>query len=69
MSILSLSIIVFCIMELGNILILYFKPDSKLGNGVAVFNTMISSFLIMFSLALIIYLFCNEFFIMHFSQN
>lgn len=38
MSILSLSIIVFCIMELGNILILYFKPDSKLGNGVAVFN-------------------------------
>lgn len=69
MSILSLSIIVFCIMELGNILILYFKPDSKLGNGVAVFNAMISSFLIMFSLALIIYLFCNEFFIMHFSQN
>ena len=56
-------------MELGNILILYFKPDSKLGNGVAVFNAMISSFLIMFSLALIIYLFCNEFFIMHFSQN
>ena len=69
MSILSLSIIVFCIMELGNILILYFKPDSKLGNGVAVFKAMISSFLIMFSLALIIYLFCNEFFIMHFSQN
>lgn len=25
-------------MELGNVLILYFKPDSKLGNGVAVFN-------------------------------
>lgn len=69
MSILSLSIIVFCIMELGNILILYFKPDSKLGNSVAVFKAMISSFLIMFSLALIIYLFCNEFFIMHFSQN
>lgn len=56
-------------MELGNILVLYFKPDSKLGNGVAVFKAMISSFLIMFSLALIIYLFCNEFFIMHFSQN
>lgn len=69
MSILSLSIIVFCIMELGNILILYFKPDSKLGNGVAVFKAMISSFLIMFSLALIIHLFCNVFFIMHFSQN
>lgn len=26
-------------MELGNIFILYFMPDSKLGNGVAVFNT------------------------------
>ena len=25
-------------MELGNVLILYFKPDSKLGNGVAVFD-------------------------------
>lgn len=61
MSILSLSIIVFCIMELGNILVLYFKPDYKLGSGVAVFKAMISSFLIMFSLALIIHLFCNIF--------
>ena len=26
-------------MELGNVFILYFKPDSKLGNGVAVFNS------------------------------
>ena len=25
-------------MELGNVLILYFKPDSKLGNGVAIFD-------------------------------
>ena len=25
-------------MELGNVLILYFNPDSKLGNGVAVFD-------------------------------
>lgn len=25
-------------MELGNVLILYFMPDSKLGNGVAVFD-------------------------------
>lgn len=56
-------------MELGNILVLYFNPDCKLGNGVAVFKAMISSFLIMFSIALIIHLFCNEFFIMHFSQN
>lgn len=26
-------------MELANVIILYFKPDSKLGNGVAVFNS------------------------------
>lgn len=39
MDILSISIIIFCIMELGNVLILYFMPDSKLGNGVAVFNS------------------------------
>lgn len=39
LDILSISIIVFCIMELGNVFILYFKPDSKLGNGVAVFNS------------------------------
>lgn len=38
MDILSIAIIVFCIMELGNVLILYFMPDSKLGNGVAVFD-------------------------------
>lgn len=38
MDILSIAIIIFCIMELGNVLILYFKPDSKLGNGVAVFD-------------------------------
>lgn len=36
--ILDIAIIIFCIMELGNVLILYFKPDSKLGNGVAVFT-------------------------------
>lgn len=39
MDILSISIIFFCIMEFSNVLILYFKPSSKLGNGVAVFNT------------------------------
>lgn len=38
MDILSIAIIVFCIMELGNVLILYFMPDSRLGNGVAVFD-------------------------------
>ena len=36
--ILDIAIIIFCIMELGNVLILYFKPDSRLGNGVAVFD-------------------------------
>ena len=36
--ILDIAIIIFCIMELGNVLILYFKSDSKLDNGVAVFD-------------------------------
>ena len=39
MDILSIAIIIFCIMELGNVLILYFMPDSRLGNGVAVFDS------------------------------
>lgn len=38
MDILSLVMIVFILLETSNIIILYFKPDSKLGNGVAVFN-------------------------------
>ncbi len=40
MDILSISIILFCIMEFSNVLILYFKPNSKLGNGVGVFNAL-----------------------------
>ena len=39
MDILSVSIIIFCIMEFGNVIILYFMPDSRLGNGVAVFDS------------------------------
>lgn len=39
MDILSIAIVIFCVMELGNVLILYFMPDSKLGNGVAVFDS------------------------------
>lgn len=39
MDILSISIIIFCIMEMGNVLVLYFATDSKLGNGVAVFDS------------------------------
>jgi len=38
MIILNIAIVIFVIMETANILILYFAPDSKLGNGVAVFN-------------------------------
>lgn len=38
MDILSITIIIFCVMEFANVLILYFKPNSKLGNGVAVFD-------------------------------
>lgn len=38
MDFLSIAIIMFLILETANVIILYFKPDSKLGNGVAVFN-------------------------------
>lgn len=38
MSILSIVIVLFILLELSNVIILYFRPDSKLGNGVAVFN-------------------------------
>lgn len=38
MCILSIAIVLFILLELSNVIILYFKPDSKLGNGVAVFN-------------------------------
>lgn len=38
MDILSIAIIAFCIMEMMNVIILYFKPDFKYGNGVSVFN-------------------------------
>lgn len=39
MNILDIAIIIFVVMETANICILYFAPDSRLGNGVAVFNT------------------------------
>ncbi|WAA08924.1 hypothetical protein [Fervidibacillus albus] len=39
MDILKIAIILFCILEFANVLILYFRPDSKLGNGVAVFDS------------------------------
>ncbi len=36
--ILTIVISIFLILELGNVLILYFAPDSRMGNGVASFN-------------------------------
>ena len=38
MSILSIAIIIFIILESLNILTLYFKPGTNMGNGVGVFN-------------------------------
>ncbi len=38
MNVLDIAIIIFVVMETANICILYFAPDSRLGNGVAVFN-------------------------------
>lgn len=43
MSILSIAILFFIIMESANVIILYFWPDSRLGNGVGVFNTFHNS--------------------------
>jgi hypothetical protein len=38
MTILDIAIIIFIVMETANVVILYFAPDSKFGNGVAIFN-------------------------------
>jgi len=38
MIILSISIVIFIVLEFANIMILYFRPDSRVGNGVAVFK-------------------------------
>lgn len=43
MSILDIVIILFIIMELSNVIILYFFPTSKYGNGVAIFNFYLES--------------------------
>lgn len=40
MNILQIIIIVFCVLELLNILVLYTKPSMKEGNGVGVFKVM-----------------------------
>ncbi len=38
MSILSIAIIIFILLESFNVLTLYFNPGSQLGNGIGVFN-------------------------------
>ena len=43
MSILSIAILVFIVMESANVAILYIWPGSRLGNGVGVFNAFHNS--------------------------
>ena len=43
MSILSIAILIFIIMESANVTILYFWPSSRIGNGVGVFNAFHNS--------------------------
>lgn len=43
MSILSIAILIFILMESANVAILYFWPGSQLGNGVGVFNAFHNS--------------------------
>lgn len=43
MSILSIAIFIFILMESANVAILYFWPGSQLGNGVGVFNAFHNS--------------------------
>ena len=38
MNILQIGILIFTIIEIGNIMMLYFMPGSRMGNGVGVFN-------------------------------
>jgi len=38
MNILQIGILIFTIIEAGNVLMLYFNPGSKMGNGIGVFN-------------------------------
>ena len=38
MNILQIGILIFTIIEIGNIMMLYFQPGSRMGNGVGVFN-------------------------------
>lgn len=38
MNILQIGILIFTVIELGNVLMLYFMPGSKMGNGIGVFN-------------------------------
>lgn len=40
MDILSLAILIFIIMESANVAILYFRPGSRIGNGVGVYSML-----------------------------
>lgn len=40
MNLYQISITVFCFIETLNILTLYFKPNSRIGNGLGVFNSL-----------------------------
>lgn len=43
MGILNIAIVLFIIIELSNVIILYFKPDFKYGNGVGVFKDFLET--------------------------
>jgi hypothetical protein len=38
LNILQIGILIFAIIEVGNVMMLYFMPGSRMGNGVGVFN-------------------------------
>jgi len=38
MDLISIVIIVFGVLEISNVLLLYFAPESRMGNGIGVFN-------------------------------
>ncbi len=38
MTILDIAILIFVVMELSNVLVMYFKPDFKYANSMAVLN-------------------------------
>ena len=39
MNILQIGILIFTVIEFGNIIMLYFNPNSRIGNGIGIFNS------------------------------